>query len=54
MASDKESVVNAFDTIGARIESATKSYYLLSYCSPARAGQHEVRVEADELAPAMA
>ena len=46
MASDKESVVKAFDTIGARIEGATKSYYLLSYCSPARAAKHEVRIEA--------
>ena len=46
MATDKESVVKAFDTIGARIEAVTKSYYLLSYCSPARAGKHEVRVEA--------
>ena len=34
-------------TMGARIEAKTKSYYLLSYCSPARAGKHEVRIEAD-------
>ena len=47
MAKDKEAVVKAFDTIGARIEALTKSYYLLSYCSPARAGRHEVRIEAD-------
>ena len=46
MAADKEQVTKAFDTIGARIESQTKSYYLLSYCSPARAGKHEVRIEA--------
>jgi hypothetical protein len=45
-ADDKASVVKAFDTIGARIEGATKSYYLLSYCSPSRAGKHEVRIEA--------
>ncbi len=45
-ADDKASVVKAFDTIGARIESQTKSYYLLSYCSPSRAGKHEVRIEA--------
>jgi uncharacterized protein YegL len=46
MAADKEQVTKAFDTIGERIESQTKSYYLLSYCSPARAGKHEVRIEA--------
>jgi hypothetical protein len=47
MAADKTAVVKAFDTIGARIESLTKSYYLLGYCSPARAGKHEVRIEVD-------
>ena len=46
MAADKDQVAKAFDTIGARIEAQTKSYYLLSYCSPARAGKHEVRIEA--------
>jgi hypothetical protein len=46
MAADKTAVVKAFDSIGERIEGATKSYYLLSYCSPARAGKHEVRIEA--------
>jgi hypothetical protein len=46
MAADRGAVVKAFDTIGARIEASTKSYYLLSYCSPARAGKHEVRIEA--------
>jgi hypothetical protein len=46
MAQDKGAVVKAFDTIGARIEASTKSYYLLSYCSPARAGKHEVKIEA--------
>lgn len=46
MAADRGAVVNAFDTIAQRIEDLTKSYYLLSYCSPARAGEHEVRIEA--------
>ncbi|MEO7109153.1 MAG: VWA domain-containing protein [Polyangiaceae bacterium] len=46
MASDKTKVVSAFDAIGQKIEAATKSYYLLSYCSPSRAGKHEVRIEA--------
>jgi hypothetical protein len=46
MAADNNAVVKAFDEIGARVESRTKSYYLLSYCSPSRAGSHVVRVEA--------
>jgi von Willebrand factor type A domain len=46
MAADKNSVVKAFDDIGAKVEARTKSYYLLSYCSPSRAGKHEVRIEA--------
>lgn len=45
-ADNKEDVVKAFDAIAQRIEARTKSYYLLSYCSPSRAGQHKVRVEA--------
>lgn len=47
-ATDKASVVTAFDTIASRIDAATKSYYLLSYCSPARAGKHKVKIEAVE------
>ena len=46
MAQDKSQVTGAFDTIAKRIESQTKAYYLLSYCSPARAGEHEVEIEA--------
>ena len=46
MAVDKESVVEAFAAVAERIEKITQSYYLLSYCSPARAGEHEVRIEA--------
>jgi hypothetical protein len=45
-ATDKASVVKAFDEIAARIEAAMKAYYLLSYCSPARAGKHELTIEA--------
>jgi hypothetical protein len=37
----------AFDKIAEQVEAYTKSFYLLSYCSPARAGEHEVRIEAD-------
>ena len=46
MAADKSAVVKAFDDIGAQVEARTRSYYLLSYCSPSRAGKHEVRIEA--------
>jgi hypothetical protein len=46
MAADKNAVVKAFDDVGAKVEARTKSFYLLSYCSPSRAGKHEVRVEA--------
>jgi hypothetical protein len=46
MAADKNAIVKAFDDVGAKVEARTKAYYLLSYCSPARAGQHAVRVEA--------
>jgi len=46
MAADKNAIVKAFDDVGARVEARTKSYYLLSYCSPSRAGKHEVRIEA--------
>ncbi len=35
-----------FDEIGTRIEGYSRRYYLLSYCSPARAGQHNVEIEA--------
>ncbi len=45
-AADKAAVVKAFDDIAARIEAAMKAYYLLSYCSPARAGRHELTIEA--------
>ncbi len=47
MAVDRTAVVKAFDDIGAKVDAKTKSYYLLSYCSPARAGKHQVRIQAD-------
>ena len=37
-----------FDEIGARIEAMSKRYYLFSYCSPARAGAHNVEIEASK------
>jgi hypothetical protein len=37
---------DAFKQIGDRIVRYTRRYYLLSYCSPARAGNHKVTIEA--------
>jgi uncharacterized protein YegL len=34
-----------FDRVAAKIEGYAKRFYLLSYCSPARAGQHQVTIE---------
>jgi hypothetical protein len=39
-------IQQAFEQVAQRIEGYTKRYYLLSYCSPARAGEHTVRIEA--------
>jgi hypothetical protein len=44
---NRADVQRGFDEIGARIEAASKRYYLLSYCSPSRAGEHEVEIEAN-------
>ena len=43
---DSSAIVAAFERVSARITELTQRFYLLSYCSPARAGQHEVTVEA--------
>jgi hypothetical protein len=43
---DSSASNSAFQEIGARIVRYTRRYYLLSYCSPARAGKHKVTVEA--------
>lgn len=46
MAYDRSAIVQAFENVAERIENITKSYYLLSYCSPARARAHTLRIEA--------
>jgi hypothetical protein len=43
---NRDDIARGFDEIARRIEGYSKRYYLLSYCSPARAGQHEVEIEA--------
>ncbi|HEY5927549.1 MAG TPA: VWA domain-containing protein [Kofleriaceae bacterium] len=42
---DRAQISQSFDQMAARIEAMSKRYYLLGYCSPARAGTHVVRVE---------
>ncbi|HMF42580.1 MAG TPA: VWA domain-containing protein [Polyangia bacterium] len=44
---NRADVQRGFDEISARIEANSKKYYLLSYCSPSRAGDHEVEIEAN-------
>lgn len=46
LAENSGALVNAFDVIGERILAFTQRYYLLSYCSPARAGVHKVTIRA--------
>lgn len=41
---DQEKLSEAFDKIASRIEGHMKRFYLLSYCTPARAGEHEVKI----------
>jgi hypothetical protein len=47
LSKDPQAVKAAFDKIAEEVEAFTKSFYLFSYCSPARAGEHDVRIEAD-------
>jgi hypothetical protein len=42
----REDIAASFEQAAARVEASTKRYYLLGYCSPARAGVHEVTIEA--------
>ncbi|MEM9193142.1 MAG: VWA domain-containing protein [Myxococcota bacterium] len=44
---DSAAINAAFEAVTNRIVSYTRSHYLLSYCSPARAGAHEVTIEAN-------
>lgn len=44
---DSSASAAAFNEIGQRIMRVAQRYYLLSYCSPARAGKHKVTVEAN-------
>ena len=43
---NRAEIQQAFDQAAARIEAMSQRYYLLGYCSPARAGRHKVTIEA--------
>jgi hypothetical protein len=51
LATDQAKVKEAFEKIAAKIEAHMKRFYLLSYCTPARAGQHEVKITAHRKDP---
>lgn len=42
---DRAQVASSFEAAAARVEAFSKRYYLLGYCSPARAGEHVLRIE---------
>jgi von Willebrand factor type A domain len=46
LASEQAKVKEAFDHTAAKIEAHMKRFYLLSYCTPARKGDHEVEIVA--------
>jgi hypothetical protein len=43
---DPTHIRKAFDELGQIVEDFAKCFYLLSYCSPARAGEHDVTISA--------
>jgi hypothetical protein len=47
MTKNREEIADAFAQAADRIEAMSKRYYLLGYCSPARDGDHTVRIEAN-------
>jgi hypothetical protein len=46
LSTDRQAITGAFEEAAARIEAMSQRYYLLGYCSPARAGTHVVTIEA--------
>lgn len=48
LSTDPAVLSKAFDAIAQRVEAFTKSFYLLSYCSPARAQEHDLAVKLSE------
>ncbi len=43
---DPENLSQGFEEVATKIAASAGRYYLLSYCTPARSGAHEVRIEA--------
>jgi hypothetical protein len=43
---DRTKIAASFEAAALRVEAMSKRYYLLGYCSPARAGEHVLRIEA--------
>jgi hypothetical protein len=48
MSKNPADIQRGFQEMATRIEGLSKRYYLLSYCSPARAGAHNVEIEASK------
>jgi hypothetical protein len=46
LSSDRTQIAALFDRAAARVEAQSRRYYLLGYCSPSRAGEHDVTIEA--------
>ena len=44
---NREEISQAFEDTASRIEAMSQRYYLLGYCSPARAGDHKVKIVAN-------
>lgn len=42
---EKDQVVSAFRDMGEKLKGQGRKYYLLSYCSPSRAGKHKITVK---------
>jgi uncharacterized protein YegL len=45
LSKDRAQIAASFSAAAARVEAFSKRYYLLGYCSPARAGKHVLRIE---------
>ncbi|TPV95340.1 MAG: VWA domain-containing protein [Myxococcales bacterium FL481] len=47
LAQDRTRIEDAFGNVANKIEAQAKRFYLLSYCTPSRRGDHVVRIEAN-------
>lgn len=45
LSKDRAQIAASFEAAAAKVEAYSKRYYLLGYCSPARAGEHVLRIE---------